>query len=320
MRWGTLTLALAMMVTPALRAAPSADEPAPQYGEIKDRVYRHACLSVARVTHKSDLGTEVATGFFVGAPGQMITVLSPVGETESIEVRHCMDSEKRWPAKLLAADPYTGLTLLQVEGAAEVRALEVVSSAGLAVGDFVYSVADTEDIAEACTVGRVAGRDKGIDGKPLATSVLRLNITSPAGAFGGPLLDEKGGLVGVLLLGGGGDNAEGIGYALPSDLVGKLLRDFEKHGRAAGSWLGFGMEMGTTTPEVRSLREGSPAAAAGLRAGDIIISIGGRKMGDYQDVIDACYALTAGIEATFVVLRGLDDLSIKVMPTLREKP
>lgn len=80
------------------------------------------------------------------------------------------------------------------------------------------------------------------------------------------------------------------------------------------------MEMGTTTPEVRSLRDGSPAAAAGLRAGDVIVSIGGRRVGDYQDVIDACYALTPGDAVAFVVLRGLDDLSLDVVPALREEP
>lgn len=301
----------------AISALAQTAESKPEMGEIKNLVYERSCLSVARVTRKTELGTEVGTGFFVGGSGRLITVLSSIGETEALEVGYGVDAKDSLPATLLAADKYTGLALLQVEGADEIPALKVGSSSKLGVGDFVYGVAQTTDAKRACSVGRVAGRDKGFDGMPLATSVLRLNIAPPIGAFGSPLLDREANLVGVLLL--DGEGGKGSGYALPAELVGKILNDYEMHGKAAISWLGFGMELGTSTPEVRSLRKESPAAKAGMMAGDVIVSIGGRKVGDYQDVIDACYSLTAGVEVPIVVLRGLEDLTLNAVPALRDE-
>ncbi len=286
----------------------------------KAEVYKKSCLSVARVVRKTDLGTETGSGFFVGPSGKLVAVFSSVGETRSIEVTYGVGTRRKLPAEVLAADPYTGLALLQVDGAVGVPALEIGGSAGVRVGDHVFAVADTEDVAEACAPGRVAGRDKGLEGQQLATSVLRLHMSPPAESLGAPVFDRGSRLVGVLLLDGASERAGGVGYALPVELVGKLLLDFERHGRAAAVWLGFGMKDGTTTPEVRSLREGSPAAAAGLRTGDVIVAIGSRRVADYQDVIDACYALTPGVEVRFDVLRGLDDLSLTVVPAMRGAP
>jgi S1-C subfamily serine protease len=317
MRASISTGFLACIAWIPISAAGEAAASKPQLGEIKSLVYERSCLSVAKVTRKTELGSEIGTGFFVGGSGRMITVLSSIGETEKLEVSYGVDAKEAFPATLLAADKYTGLALLQVEGAEEIPALKVGNSGGLSVGDFVYGVAQTTDAKQACSVGRVAGRDKGFEGMPLATSVLRLNISPPIGAFGAPLLDREANLVGVLLLDGKG--GKGSGYALPAELVGKILNDYEMHGRAAVSWLGFGMEMGTTTPEVRSLRKDSPAAKAGMVAGDVIVSIGGRKVSDYQDVIDACYILTAGVEVPIVVLRGLEDLTLKAIPALRDE-
>lgn len=287
----------------------------PEFNEIKSIVYRRSCLSVARVTRVTPLGPETATGFFV-APGKMITLLSAI-DGGKLSISYGITTKERLVGEVLASDPYTGLALLGVEPAVDVPQIKPSKSASSVAGSFVYAVGETDDIAKACAVGRIAGRDRGLGGELLATSLMRLNLDVGPEMTGAPLLDKEAKLVGVVLAGEG--EREGRSYALPVELVSKLLADHEAHGKVRAPWLGFGMRMGTSTPEVRSLQPGSPAELAGMQINDVILSINARAVEDYQQVIDACYVLTVGTATEFSVLRGLDKKTLKVVPTERIK-
>jgi serine protease DegQ len=155
-------------------------------------------------------------------------------------------------------------------------------------------------------------------GKTLPASLIRLNLKAGAERFGAPLVSGGGAVCGIVLL-GMEDGKMNVSYALPVELILKVRRDFVKHGKVEESWIGFGMEQGTTTPEVRTIQKGAPAEGAGLAVGDIIHTIGDRKVRDYQDVVDACYYLTPGDEVVFKVLRGLDDMDLRVTPAPKRK-
>ena len=105
---------------------------------------------------------------------------------------------------------------------------------------------------------------------------------------------------------------------MPSELIDKVRRDYAKHGKFMPSWLGIGLAQGTTTPSIVSLSDDSPAKQAGLKPGDVIRSIGGRSIQQYQDVVDACYYLTAGESVKVEVMRGLGDVTVDVVPSVRE--
>jgi S1-C subfamily serine protease len=185
------------------------------------------------------------------------------------------------------------------------------------VGDFLIAVAETTEEGNRCTIGRLAGREKNFDGVPLAATLLRLNLKAKPGCFGAPLVNAEGKVAGVVLLGVTAE--EGVCYALPSELIEKVRRDYAKHGKVQPCWLGIGLAQGTTTPSIVSLSDDSPAKHAGLRPGDVIRSIGIRPIEEYQDVVDACYYLTAGESVPFKVMRGLGDLTVQVIPSLRSE-
>ena len=181
----------------------------------------------------------------------------------------------------------------------------------------MIAVAETREEGNRCTIGRLAGREKNFDGIPLAATLLRLNLTAKPGSFGAPLVNLQGEVSGIVLLSVTAE--EGVSYALPSELIEKVRRDYEKHGRVQPSWLGVGLAQGTTTPSIVSLSDDSPAKQAGLLPGDVIRSIGGRRVQEYQDVVDACYYLTAGETVPIRVMRGLEDLEVEVVPSLRSE-
>ncbi len=311
----------AAAIAPTSAQEPHGDEkpvPQPELHELRDAVYGRHFLSVAEVVGSTAAGirTMRGSGFFVGARGQLVTALpTPTSGELRFSVNYGTESMRHFDAELLAADPYTGLALLAVPEIGDVPTIPLPEGPSpLAPGDFIYSVAEPADGANACTPGRVAGKEKALDGETLGASVWRLHIDAPPEAVGAPLIAEDMRLAGVLLL----SESDRVGYALPVEHVGKLLRDYRLHGRSRPAWLGLGMTLGTSTPVVRSLREGGPAAAAGLNEGDVILSIGGRPIDDYQDVIDTCSSLTAGLPVDFHVLRGLDDLTLSVTPSARE--
>ncbi len=285
-----------------------------ELARLRDKVYQKACLAVGEVTRDTALGTEKGCGFFVDDKGTMVTVLLTAADTHKITVTY---GENEFIPKLLTVDPWTRLALLQVDGVAA-PSIGIGRSTGLDVGDYAFAVRVADEILDQCVTGRVSGRDKESMGTVLATSVLRLNMKMGDHGFGAPLLDADAKVCGVVLLSMQNENSE-VCYALPGELVSKVQRDYAKHGKVAQGWLGFGMEDGTTTPEIRLLNSGSPAAKAGLRVGDVIHRIGDRDVRDYQDVVDACYCLTPGETAPFRVLRGLKDLEIGVTPVVREE-
>ena len=160
--------------------------------------------------------------------------------------------------------------------------------------------------------GRLAGREKGIQGFLLSTAYLRVHLAGNPGSVGGPVYDEKGRVVALLM--GATHETGPVGYALPVEMAEKVRRDVDKFGGVRPVWLGFGLEDGTTTPEVKTVTSPSPVDAAGMKAGDILLSIGAREVDSYQDVVDACSYLTVSDRVDFKILRGLENMTLNVSP------
>jgi len=274
-------------------------------------LYQKSALSVAMLERTTGEGTEVGCGFFVDDEGTFITVLSTSGDTVQMKVHY---GGREFLPKLLTMDPYTRLAVMKLDGV-KAPGLEITPSRSMEIGDFMVAVAETREEGNRCTIGRLAGREKNFDGVPLAATLLRLNLTAKAGCFGAPLVNLEGKVAGIVLLSVTAE--EGVSYALPSELIEKVRRDYEKHGRVQPSWLGVGLAQGTTTPSIVSLSDDSPAKQAGLLPGDVIRSIGRRQIQEYQDVVDACYYLTAGEAVPFRVMRGLEDIEVEVIPSIR---
>ena len=276
-------------------------------------IYQKSALSVAMVERTTGEGTERGCGFFIDEEGTFVTVLSTAGDTVQMKVTY---GGREFLPKLLTMDPYTRLAVLRLDGV-KAPGLEIAPSRSVEIGDFLIAVAETPEEGNRCTIGRLAGREKDFDGVPLAATLLRLNLTAKPGCFGAPLVNTEGKVGGVVLLGVAAE--EGVCYALPSELIEKVRRDYARHGKVQPCWLGIGLAQGTTTPSIVSLSEDSPAKEAGLRPGDVIRSIGDRPIEQYQDVVDACYYLTAGESVKVKVMRGLQDVSVDVVPTIRSE-
>ena len=161
-------------------------------------------------------------------------------------------------------------------------------------------------------VVRVVGRVNRFQGKTLPLAVIRLNHSKSAPLQGCGVYDEKGKLVGLVRQTVFG--ATSSSYCLPVEVITRTLKDLEKNGKVRRCWIGIVMDELVAPPIVESVRPGSPAEKAGLKNGDVILSVGDQKVSDYFEVVDAFFYLIAGEAKTFKVLRGTEVKEISVSP------
>ncbi|MFK5924164.1 MAG: S1C family serine protease [Verrucomicrobiota bacterium] len=166
--------------------------------------------------------------------------------------------------------------------------------------------------ADVCVAGRLAGRDSIYQGLELPTSFYRVNMHLLRGAAGSPLLDEAGGVLGILT--GRALKEASEHHALPSAVLEKLLRDQRRIGRSSRAWIGASFHLQSTTPQVMTVRENSPAEQCGLRSGDVILRVGNRRVADLNDLVDVFYVASVGRSLNLEVLRGIEKLSMKLTP------
>ncbi|MCF6314416.1 MAG: S1C family serine protease [Verrucomicrobiales bacterium] len=259
---------------------------------------------------------------FKAAKGGIYATLIPVGvsKDEGLILRGGgLEREGR----VLMVDAGTGLSLIQVRDAAtdSLSPLPLRTGAGGSeAGSLVFSINQPgTGEADVCVVGRIAGRDSVYNGVEFPTSYYRVNMHLLRAAAGSPVMDGSGAVIGVLT----GRRLQGDSehHALPVAVLEKLLRDHQRGGRSERAWIGASFHLQSTTPQVMSVREDSPAQRCGLRSGDVVLSVGGVKVTDLSDLVDAFYVANVGKGIELKVLRGVEKLKMKLTPeAVRRKP
>jgi serine protease DegQ len=200
-------------------------------------------------------------------------------------------------AKLLGADPDTDLAVLQIP-ADDLTALSVADSSALRVGDFVVAIGEPFGLGQTVTSGIVSALGRsGLRGSGYQ-NFIQTDASINPGNSGGPLVNLRGELVGInsMIYSPSGGNV-GIGFAIPSNLAMDVMRQLVATGEVKRGALGveaqdmtaqiagmLGLKDGTRGAVVTRVRTGTPAEAAGLKAGDVIVSLGGKPVTSEQDL------------------------------------
>lgn len=253
-------------------------------------------------------------GFKVAGEGTYATVIPDGVSKEGSVVVHGNGQER--DGRVMVVDEPTGLCLVKAGGRKR------TSSVALALrpienpiypGTLVFSVnRPGTGEADICVAGRLAGRDSVYHGVEHPMSYYRINMHLLHGTPGSPLLDESGGVVGILT--GQKLKEASEHHALPAPVLDKLIRDYEKTGRSSRAWIGASFHLKSTTPQVMSVRDQSPAAQSGLRSGDVILRVGRIRVNDLNDLVDAFYVASIGERLDMEILRGIEKLSMKLIP------
>jgi len=231
------------------------------------------------------------------------------------EITVTLRDQRQFSAEVVGSDPEVDLALLRIE-ASDLVALPVANSDEVRVGDFVVAIGSPFGLGQTVTYGIVSALGRsglGIEGYE---DFIQTDASINPGNSGGPLVNMNGELVGVntAIVGPSGGNI-GIGFAIPGNMAGAIMEHLSAYGEVRRGQLGVAVQ--DLTPElaqafglerrggavVAQVTPGSAAEQAGLRSGDVIVSLDGRAVSSSSDLRNAIGLLRVGTHVSLGVLR-----------------
>jgi serine protease Do len=280
--------------------------------QVKD-IFERAAKAVVKI-HGVDEHSEICgTGFFIDPTGTLYTAYTVGGEAGNFTIEF---GGKKYPARVLLADIRSGTAMLKIDEATP--ALPIGKSEALEVATPVVSIGYPLDLPETPNFGMVAGFDRKYLGRYFSTTHMRLNLPSQRGEAGAPLLNIKGEVVGIVVSSLENNSAC---YAVPIEAAEKIRGDFMRFGEARHGWVGINVSTARqpvegSLAEMTQIMQDTPAARSGIKAGDILLQVGRKKVTQPEDVLDASFFITSGDVVPVTVMRGNQKLTFNVQATL----
>ena len=237
------------------------------------------------------------TGFLISPDGYAITNHHVVENADKIQVR--VDGQPAlYNATVIGDDPRTDIALIKLEGNRhDWPAIPLGDSDNLQVGDFVVAIGNPFGLSQSVSMGIVSAkgrRDIAPSGRKGLYDFIQTDASINPGNSGGPLLNIAGEVIGINSAINA--QAQGIGFAIPINMVKREIPELKKSGHVQRAWIGVAIQkvdpevakgLGLDRPRgalVASLVEHSPAYKAGLKPGDVITKFDGRVIEDASDL------------------------------------
>ena len=227
-------------------------------------------------------GAAVGSGFIISSDGYVVTNNHVVENADSVEV--VLNDDQRLKGKIIGKDPKTDLALIKVEPKEDLIPVAWGDSKAARIGDWVVAIGNPLGLGGTVTAGIISARGRNLRSGPY-DDYIQTDAPINRGNSGGPLFDIDGKVIGIntaILSPSGG--SIGIGFAIPSSLAQGVILQLKEFGTTKRGWLG--VQIQTVTEEIAEslgLKEAkgalvagvvddSPAAAAGFKSGDVILS------------------------------------------------
>jgi len=261
------------------------------------------------------------SGFVISADGYVVTNNHVVEHAKEVEVT--FDNGKTLPAKVIGTDKRTDLALIKVSDGGNLPFVEWSTNAPR-VGDWVIAVGNPFGLGGTVTAGIVSARGRDIQAGPY-DDFLQIDAPVNRGNSGGPTFDERGGVVGVntaIYSPSGG--SVGIGFAIPAEVAKDVVVALKEKGTVTRGWIGVQIQSvsqdiadslglkSTKGALVASPQKGGPAETAGLKSGDVIVSVNGDKVEGPRELSRKIAALGPGKSVDLIYLRGGSEKSVNL--------
>lgn len=258
--------------------------------------------------------------------GYIVTNNHVINGADNIEIG--LSDGREVKAKLIGADKESDIALLQIE-AKNLTAIKQTDSDEIRVGDFAVAIGNPFGLGQTVTSGIVSALGRSGLGIEMLENFIQTDASINSGNSGGALVNLNGELIGIntAIVAPSGGNV-GIGFAIPANMVNSLVAQIIEHGEVKRGVLGvsgrdldnelakaFGLET-QHGAFVNEVMPDSAAAKAGIKAGDIITSVNGRKIKSFQELRAKVATMGAGAKVEFGLIR--DGKSKSVTATLGE--
>ena len=243
---------------------------------------------------RSHTSKGLGTGFIVDKEGIIITNNHVIEGADEIVVQ--LSDEKRYPAKVTGRDPRTDIAVVKIDGAKDLKAIPLGDSEALEVGDWVVAIGNPFGLSHTVSAGIVSAKGRGGNDVRLDATgyynFLQTDASINPGNSGGPLLNLRGEVVGMNTA-IRGDGAQGIGFAIPINMVKQLMPPLLKDGKITRSALGVVIrDARDLSPEehkqlkiegekgavVQQIEPNGPADKAHVAVGDLIVGFEGQTI------------------------------------------
>jgi len=271
----------------------------------------------------------VGAGSIVDSSGLIITNRHVVKDAYEIDVT--LSDGATFKAQLLGAGSGTDLAILKIDAGRSLPAIEIGNSDDIKVGEKVIAIGNPLGLASSVSAGIVSGIHRTLRTLP-QYDFIQTDASINHGNSGGPLINMKGQMIGIdnqIWSDAVGGGSIGLGFAIPSNDAQFILNQVRQYGRPRLGWIGVRVQ--TVTPRmaeglqfkesggaiIANVAENGPAAEAGLKAGEIVVGIEGKKVSDYR-TLDQVVARSLG---GTIPVRVWSDGQIRVVQvSVREFP
>jgi len=254
----------------------------------------------------------MGSGFVINPAGYIVTNNHVVDGASEISVK--IDDGREMPGKVVGRDPRTDLALLKVE-ATGLPVIPLGDSSELRVGEPVMAIGNPFGLERTVTTGIVSATGRVIGQGPY-DDFIQTDASINPGNSGGPLINSRGQAIGInaaIFSQNGG--SVGIGFAIPINQAKSVVTQLAATGKVTRGWLGVMIQ--PLTPElakgfkvpadggalVASVQDNSPAARAGIKAGDVITEYDGHKLARTADLSKLVAATAVGREVPLTIVR-----------------
>jgi serine protease Do len=271
--------------------------------------------------------TGQGSGFFISADGYAVTNNHVVDKAESVEIT--TDDGKNYTAKVIGTDPRTDIALIKVAGRSDFPFVRFGDQSPR-IGDWVIAVGNPFGLGGTVTAGIVSARGRDIGAGPY-DDFIQIDAAVNKGNSGGPTFDVDGNVIGVntAIFSPSGGNV-GIAFDIPAETVKAVVAQLKDHGSVTRGWIGVQIQpvtadiaesLGMKTARgalVAEPQSGSPAESAGIKAGDIIVSVNGDTVDDARTLAKRISALAPGTSVKVGVIHAGKEQTLTL--TLGELP
>lgn len=235
----------------------------------------------------------LGSGFIIDGDGYIITNNHVIDQAEEITVT--LADNRQLTARLVGRDGKTDIALIKVEASEKLPAVKLGDSDKIRVGDWVLAIGNPFGLGGSVTAGIVSAKSRDIEAGPY-DNFIQTDASINQGSSGGPMFNLDGEVIGIntaIFSTNGG--SMGIGFAVPVNLTHFVIEQLKSKGKVERGWIGIKIQPNSGDIAhslsqqaqrgviVSSVSEGSSAKAAGIEAGDIILSFDGQPIDDAKN-------------------------------------
>lgn len=279
---------------------------------------------------QDDKQSSLGSGVIVSPQGYILTNNHVVEAADEIEV--ALADGRKASAKVVGTDPETDLAVIKID-LPNLPAITLAHVEQATVGDIVLAIGNPFGVGQTVTMGIISALGRNHLGINTFENFIQTDAAINPGNSGGALVDTNGNLLGIntAIYSRTGGNL-GIGFAIPVSTAKNVMEAIISHGQVVRGWIG--VEPQDITPElaesfgltkktgaiIAGVLKNGPADKAGMKPGDILISVEGKPVSDTTEMLNLIAQLTPGAKAKMTVLRKAQETTLEIVVGKRPPP